>query len=226
MSSDAGFDTDLGAALEAGRVIQPLPDAVRSRALARARASLATAGRHRLATPARASRRFVVVALAASLAIAVVAASAVAALGIRAARRQASTPPVSAHATAPREVPTVSIPPEVVVPEEIAEEVPAAPKPQRSVRATIAQESYAAELELLTRAQVASAGRDYTNALALVAEHARRFPNGRLAEEREALRVRSLTGAGRAEEAQRAASAFAERFPRSVLLSRSGRPRN
>ena len=59
-------------------------------------------------------------------------------------------------------------------------------------RPITAQESYAAELALLQRAQVAYAGRDFPGALALVAEHARQFPNGRLAEEREALRVRSL----------------------------------
>ena len=82
------------------------------------------------------------------------------------------------------------------------------------------KESYAAELDLLQRAQVAFAGRDFPGALVLVAEHARRFPNGRLAEEREALRVRSLAGSGRADDARRAVAAFANRFPRSVLLPR------
>lgn len=77
-----------------------------------------------------------------------------------------------------------------------------------------------AELECLQRAQVAFAGRDFLSALAISAEHARRFPDGWLAEEREALRVRSLAGAGRAAEARRAAVAFAERFPRSALSSR------
>jgi hypothetical protein len=70
---------------------------------------------------------------------------------------------------------------------------------------------------------VAYAGRDFSAALALVAEHARRFSHGRLAEEREALRVQSLAGAGRTDEAARAVSAFAERFPRSVLLPRLSR---
>jgi len=90
-----------------------------------------------------------------------------------------------------------------------------------SRRATpTAQESYAAELALLRRAQVAYAARDYSATAALVAEHTRRFPNGRLAEEREAVRVRSLAGAGRKDEAQRAAQEFAAHFPRSVLLPR------
>jgi outer membrane protein assembly factor BamD (BamD/ComL family) len=81
-------------------------------------------------------------------------------------------------------------------------------------------ESYAAELELLQRAQAAYAGRDFTDALTVVAEHRRRFPNGRLTEEREALRVRALKGAGRTNESRAAAASFAARFPRSVLLPR------
>jgi hypothetical protein len=85
-----------------------------------------------------------------------------------------------------------------------------------------ARKLYAAELALLGRAQSWFGRHDFGRALALVAEHTRRFPNGRLAEEREALRVRALAGAGRTDEARRAASSFAERFPRSVLLPRLG----
>jgi hypothetical protein len=95
-------------------------------------------------------------------------------------------------------------------------------KPQRSPRPTSAQESYAAELDLLARAQVACASREFSNALVLVAEHGRKFPSGRLAEEREALRVRALEGAGRTEEARRAAASFASRFPRSIMVPRQG----
>jgi hypothetical protein len=50
-----------------------------------------------------------------------------------------------------------------------------------------------------------------------IAEHARRFRDGRLAEEREALRVGALAGLGRDEEARHAASNFRTRFPQSVL---------
>jgi hypothetical protein len=96
--------------------------------------------------------------------------------------------------------------------------VPTPPRPPRSP--ATAHESYAAERGLLQRAQVAYARHDLPAALVLVAEHARRFPSGRLAEEREALRVRSLAASGRAGAARRAVSAFAARFPRSVLLPR------
>jgi hypothetical protein len=83
-----------------------------------------------------------------------------------------------------------------------------------------ASRSPAAEIACLQRAQVAFASGDFLGALAASAEHARRFPAGLLAEEREALRVRSLAGAGRTDEARRAAVAFGARFPRSALVSR------
>jgi outer membrane protein assembly factor BamD (BamD/ComL family) len=94
------------------------------------------------------------------------------------------------------------------------------PKSPRAHRPITPQESYAAELQLLQRAQSEYASQDFDNALVLVAEHGRRFPNGRLAEEREALRVRSLARAGRGDEARRALAAFANRFPHSVFLPR------
>ena len=67
-------------------------------------------------------------------------------------------------------------------------------------------------------AHTAYAARDYASALVLAGEHSRRFPNGVLAEQREALRISSLMSSGRVSEARRAAAVFAKRFPRSVLL--------
>ena len=75
-----------------------------------------------------------------------------------------------------------------------------------------------AELRLLRQARAAVAREDHAAALPFLAEHVRRFKNGRLAEEREALRVKALAGAGRLDEAQIAAAAFRARFSRSVLL--------
>jgi hypothetical protein len=74
------------------------------------------------------------------------------------------------------------------------------------------------ELRLLRQARAAVSRADYAGAMPPIAEHARRFRDGRLAEEREALRVKALAGLGRTDEARRAAAAFEERFPRSVLL--------
>jgi hypothetical protein len=78
-------------------------------------------------------------------------------------------------------------------------------------------DAYALELRILERARAAVASGDFSAALRAVANHQRRFPAGRLQEEREALRVKALSGLGRNEEAGRAAERFRERFPRSVL---------
>jgi hypothetical protein len=74
------------------------------------------------------------------------------------------------------------------------------------------------ELRLLREARAAVARDDFAAALPRLAEHARRFKDGSLAEEREALRVKALAGLGRIDEARRAAATFGARFPRSVLL--------
>jgi len=64
------------------------------------------------------------------------------------------------------------------------------------------------------------ASHDFNTALSAIAEHQRLFPSGRLAEEREALRVKALLGLGRTAEAQRAGATFRSRFPKSALLGR------
>ena len=70
----------------------------------------------------------------------------------------------------------------------------------------------------MREARAAVARGDFAAALSPIAEHTRRFKNGRLVEEREALRVKALGGLGRTAEARHAAAAFRARFPRSVLL--------
>lgn len=203
-----------------GRNIRRAPDVARARLLARARAALVAAEKSRpvstgLATPS--SRRGRRLAVAAAILLALGTAGTAAALYTRAAwlearapaplrpgetidGRRAASPPISAQ---------IPLPP-----------APASAKLRRSHAPMTPQESYAAELALLQRAQSEYAGQDFPDALVLVAEHARRFPRGRLAEEREALRVRSLAGANRGQEARRALATFARRFPHSVLLPR------
>lgn len=103
-----------------------------------------------------------------------------------------------------------------------APSVPASPRhPKLSPGKATAQPARTpnAELELLRAARQDYSRGDFAGALAAVAEHGRRFRNGVLVEEREALRVKSLAGLGRFEESERAAAAFHVRFPQSVLLS-------
>jgi hypothetical protein len=209
-------ERELDELITRGRTIRSVPDVVRARALARARMTVAAAA---VVAPAAAAAaptrgRGLRIAMAASLALAIGAAGAVAAVLVRTPEPVVRTPSAPPRMTAPVRVGA----PELFMP--IAPQEAPVAKVHRAARPATPQESYAAELSLLQRAQVAYAGGDFSGALVLVADHARRFPNGRLAEEREALRVRSLARSGRSEEARRAATTFANRFPRSVLLPR------
>lgn len=78
------------------------------------------------------------------------------------------------------------------------------------------------ELRLLAPAREAVARGDFRAALGAISEHARRFREGRLVEEREALRVRALAGLGNVKEARAASAEFRRRFPRSALLPAVG----
>jgi hypothetical protein len=73
---------------------------------------------------------------------------------------------------------------------------------------------------LLEPARSAIARGDFDAGLAGLAAHQRRFPAGKLAEEREALRVKALLGLGHAAAARAAAADFRSSFPASVLLPR------
>lgn len=108
-------------------------------------------------------------------------------------------------------------------PSKIVSESPDRPtaeaKPRRAP-ASDANDAEALELGLLQRARGAVARAEFSTALDTISEHQRRFPAGRLREEREALRIKALAGLGRNDEARRAAERFRERFPRSVLSGR------
>jgi hypothetical protein len=75
-----------------------------------------------------------------------------------------------------------------------------------------------AERSLLDRARAAFARDDYGASLAALGSHARRFPRGRLEEEREALTVKALVGAGQYDEARTRGARFRKRFSQSFLL--------
>lgn len=216
---DKALDPELEALLESGRIIRPIEDVVRARALARARATIASASS--AAEPPSSMRpltsrsRIRRVAFAATVTLAIGAGAAAAVLGTRGpdhvplsvATRSPAAPPACVVACEPGPAPSVAS----------SEPRPIA-KPRRPGPRHNALDSYAGEVDLLQRAQAAYAGGDFTSALVVVTEHGRRFPHGRLCEEREALRVRSLVGSGHTDEARRAVGAFGERFPRSVLL--------
>jgi hypothetical protein len=203
---------ELARILEGAKANLPVPDIVRARVMARARAATSKPAQREAARGQR--RRTALIALAASVSLIFGATGVALALFVRHGRpldqvakpmvapafepsTQTAAPPVASPALAP---------------------VALSPKPTGRPRTP--QESYAAELDLLYRSHAAYASGSFTRSLALLSEHARRFPKGQLTEEREALRVRALAGAGRTEEAKRASEAFAQRFPHSLLLPR------
>ena len=212
-ASRPSLSPELDALLAHEREIAPVRETTRARSLARARAALA-AGDARPAHRAVVAPPFRWAAVAAIVCVAG-AAGAVAYGG-------------GAHfwaRPAPAPVPAVATPggaPSLVPPHD--DDAPAA-LPEATTRAPLrptvgppAADDARGELSLMGQARAAVARGDYAGALTPIAEHARRFKAGRLAEEREALLVKSLAGLGRREEARRAASAFRVRFPRSVLL--------
>jgi hypothetical protein len=225
---DPGLDPELEAFLRP-RKLEPLRPEVRARALARARATLdgraAPPERAPQATPAPMARgrRLLRIALAAAFAVAFGAVGAVAALQGRSGRTPEMAAPQNAPAKAAGPIARAGDVGEVAD-EPPAREIDSAPvsRSRHPARAVAQRDPFTAELELLQRAHRAFTRHDFAIALTLVTEHARRFPVSQLAEQREALRVRSLEGAGRADDAQRAAAAFAIRFPRSVLLRADG----
>ncbi len=58
---------------------------------------------------------------------------------------------------------------------------------------------------------------DSEGALAAVEEHATKFPHGKLAEEREALKIQALVAEDRDPEARAALGAFRRTYPKSLL---------
>jgi hypothetical protein len=213
MTTRSPVSPEVRALLEQERVILPVSASQRARATARARAALAapvvpTSARSGVAPRTR-------WAAAAAAVLVVSAAVAAAAYEIR---TRFAPEPVTGPAAAPSAPAVVAI-----APASSSAEV-AVPAPPPAPSATVAAPPWSsadaarAELRLLGQARAAVARGDFAAALSPIAEHARRFKNGRLVEEREALRVKALVGLGRGEEARHAAADFRARFPRSVLL--------
>ena len=81
-------------------------------------------------------------------------------------------------------------------------------------------ETLAAETSLLRRARAALAGGNAGGCLSLLSQHAKRFPTGVLAEERDALRVVALCSDGRIEDGKKAAAKFRRAHLGSPLRGR------
>lgn len=116
-------------------------------------------------------------------------------------RAAAVAPPSRAPVARPQELPTSEPPP--------AE--PPAPEP-------MAPDTLGEERALLDRARADIASGSLSIADSLLVRHAREFPAGQLAEEREALVIRLLVREGRIGEARVRATRFRQAHPRSIQL--------
>jgi hypothetical protein len=204
---------ELAALLAHEREIAPLPATTRARSLARARAAVA-AGSARPAGQPVAARPF---RWAVAAAIVCVAGGAAAAVASQVRARLASPPPAAPIVASSTPAPSFARPDHDDAPAVARDASPTRPM-VRPTGAVSPADATRVELSLMGQARAAVARGDYAAAMSPIAEHARRFKDGLLAEEREALRVKALAGLGRVPEAARAASAFRVRFPRSVLL--------
>jgi hypothetical protein len=207
---------EVRALLDREAQVPALAAQVRARSLARARAAL-IAGPAAPSTNLSAPRPFA--RWAVGIAVASIASAAVGITAYEMGSRHAPAASVAPPVTQPPAVLTLAPAQSATTPV-----VPIAPPPTSSSAVTSHPSRPGApvpgedELRLLREARVAVAGKDFTAALAAIGEHARRFKGSRLSEEREALRVKSLSGLGRTAEARRAADGFEARYPRSVLL--------
>jgi len=212
------LDPKIASLLASEKIIVAQKPDVRARAFARARAALVlSVAPLPLAKTSFWRRAPIAMAAGGILVIAVVAAAAFQE-GVRMTRprQEAAAPATTTAPSLPSSVPASEAAP-AALPVSIPEVV-STPKPAQAARAV--GSDFMAELQLLQQARAAIARRAFGDALAAISEDARRFPSGRLAEEREALRVRALSGLGRQTDVQTAANGFRTRFPRSVLLPR------
>lgn len=158
-----------------------------------------------------------------------VAVGAAAAVGIVVLQPPDEPAPIEASAESPDEPPPVRdavssaprpVPSAVAAASPVAEPS-APPRPPPRARAVVAAPAPASTLEaeaaLLRGARKAQAAGRLEDALAQLADHARRFPNGQLADGRRRARIRVLCDLGRTAQARGEARVLAERSPSDPL---------
>ena len=170
---------EVRALLDQERVLPPVSAWQRARATARARASLASPSVASTARASAASRPRWAAAAAAALVISAAVGAAAYEIHFRLAPA-----PVARGAVVP--APAVVSAPAVSAPVVAVPEVPPAPAPRVAAPGSSPADAVREELHLMRQARAAVARGDFAAALSPIAEHARRFKNGRLVEEREA----------------------------------------
>ncbi len=218
MSADqiTPLDRGLDALLAAERAL-PAEPAAKARVLARLEASLALPPRGGAAAP---------VAAGAGKWLALVAALVVGGGVVGFVTLRPGPPPPPVRAEIPFSVPLPETTADRVVPA-----VPAAsaapttpapaqvPAPRAPAHAASNEGNLAAERALIESARRAMVGGHPLDSLALLGKHQRRFPHGRLVEEREVLAIQSMARTGDLDGARSRAARFRVRFPSSIQRS-------
>ncbi len=127
-----------------------------------------------------------------------------------------SPPPAAAAAT--RSAPPVVSPLPDQAPPAAPQPAPRAqrrPPPKAPPAPATTPAPHQSEVSMVERARAALAARDFAAALAAAAAHLASYPDGVLSEEREAIAVEALAGAGRREAARGRLDRFLRRFPAS-----------
>jgi len=155
-----------------------------------------------------------------SLALGVIAASAVWLHGMGSTPTTPAVPPrLSAQRAAPDAPPPVAMA-AAPAPAQAPVEPPVSPQTEPPPsRPRLRPSPLPSEAELLDRAQAASR-HSPARALALTRRHARLYPHGVLAQEREALAIRALVQLRQVAAARRSFERFASQWPRSAHLHR------
>jgi len=134
----------------------------------------------------------------------------------------ASAVPVAPSESVSTPAPSLE-PPLVPAPRTSADAHAGAPALPSATTSSPPASSLADEQALVDRARAALARGRAPDALAAVDEHQRRFPRGRLAEEREILAIQALVAAGRSADARLRAARFRTTFPKSLYLPSLGK---
>ena len=116
--------------------------------------------------------------------------------------------------------PAASPEPEAVAPAVTPAAKAKAPKPRTKPVPATQVDDVAAELALVRQASTAKREGKLGEALSLLGDHAKRFPGGVLAQEREVLRAEVLCARGNKTQARTLVERFASRHPTSALLGR------
>lgn len=116
--------------------------------------------------------------------------------------------------------PTSSVaPPASVVPAASSSSAPAPPIPNGvSSSSTGSDGDLSSEKALIERARSALSRGDTNASLEAIRAHQKRFPNGRLNEERELIAIQALARSGQADAARARANSFRKNYPSSVFL--------